>query len=56
MPDHYDALEIRDPAARERETFARLPETITRAGLAQYDYILENGRVVMDGEARALRK
>jgi phenylacetate-CoA ligase len=31
MPDHYDGLETRDPAAREREQFARLPEFITRA-------------------------
>ncbi len=31
MPNHYDALETRDPAARERDIFARLPETITRA-------------------------
>ena len=31
MPDHYDALEIRDPAAREREQLARLPEAIARA-------------------------
>ena len=29
--DHYDALETRDPAARERELFARLPESIARA-------------------------
>ena len=25
MPGHYDALETRDPAVREREQFARLP-------------------------------
>src|SRR5664280_3914352 len=31
MPDHYDALEIRSPAAREREQFARLPEAVARA-------------------------
>ncbi|HZL60679.1 MAG TPA: AMP-binding protein [Pseudolabrys sp.] len=31
MPDHYDALEIRNPAAREREQFARLPEAVARA-------------------------
>ena len=31
MPDHYDALEIRDPAVREREQLARLPEAIGRA-------------------------
>jgi phenylacetate-CoA ligase len=31
MPDYYDALETRDPAAREREQFARLPELIARA-------------------------
>ncbi|MEI8151487.1 MAG: AMP-binding protein [Hyphomicrobiales bacterium] len=31
MPDHHDALETRDPAARERDQFARLPEAIARA-------------------------
>ena len=31
MPDHYDALETRDPATRERELFAQLPEAIARA-------------------------
>ena len=31
MPDHYDSLEIRDPAARERELFAELPEFIASA-------------------------
>src|SRR5262245_18568457 len=31
MPNHYDALETRDPAQREREQFARMPETIARA-------------------------
>jgi len=31
MSDHYDALETRDSAAREREQFARLPEFIARA-------------------------
>ena len=31
MPDHYDALETRDPAARERELFARVPEIVARA-------------------------
>jgi phenylacetate-CoA ligase len=31
MPDHYDALETRDPAARERELFARVPEMVARA-------------------------
>src|SRR5664279_3428865 len=31
MPDHYDALEIRNPAAREREQCARLPEIVARA-------------------------
>ena len=29
--EHYDPLETRDPAAREREAFARLPEMIARA-------------------------
>jgi phenylacetate-CoA ligase len=31
MPNHYDALETRDPAARERDQFARLQEIIARA-------------------------
>jgi phenylacetate-CoA ligase len=31
MGEHYDTLETRDPAARERDVFARLPETIARA-------------------------
>jgi phenylacetate-CoA ligase len=31
MPDHFDALETRDPAQREREQCARLPEVIANA-------------------------
>jgi phenylacetate-coenzyme A ligase PaaK-like adenylate-forming protein len=31
MPDHYDALETRDPAERERAQFATLPQAIARA-------------------------
>jgi phenylacetate-CoA ligase len=31
MSDHFDALETRDPAAREREQFGRLPELLTQA-------------------------
>jgi phenylacetate-CoA ligase len=31
MTDHYDALETRDPAVREREQFAKLPDAIARA-------------------------
>jgi phenylacetate-CoA ligase len=31
MTDHYDALETRDPSARERELFARLPDILRRA-------------------------
>jgi phenylacetate-CoA ligase len=31
MSQFYDALETRDPAAREKELFARLPDTIARA-------------------------
>jgi phenylacetate-CoA ligase len=31
MGDHYDSREIRDPAARERELFARLPQQIAHA-------------------------
>src|SRR5262245_1236324 len=31
MPDHFDVLETRDPAERERAQCARLPETIANA-------------------------
>ncbi len=31
MTDHYDAMETRDPAARERDLFAALPEIVARA-------------------------
>lgn len=31
MPDYYDALETRQPAARERELFAALPGIVARA-------------------------
>lgn len=31
MSEFYDALETRDPAAREKEIFARLPEALARA-------------------------
>jgi phenylacetate-coenzyme A ligase PaaK-like adenylate-forming protein len=31
MPDHFDALETRDPAVREREQFAELPGLVARA-------------------------
>jgi phenylacetate-CoA ligase len=31
MPEHYDALENRDPAVRERDQFARLTAIVTRA-------------------------
>src|SRR4051794_26410958 len=31
MADHFDALETRDPAAREQDLFARLPAQIARA-------------------------
>jgi phenylacetate-CoA ligase len=31
MAEHYDALETRDPAARERELFARLPDAVAKA-------------------------
>jgi phenylacetate-CoA ligase len=31
MPDHYDALETREPAARERDLFARLPAVVAHA-------------------------
>jgi phenylacetate-CoA ligase len=34
MPEHYDSLEIRDPAARERDQFARLGELVARAATA----------------------
>ncbi|MGI8525463.1 MAG: phenylacetate--CoA ligase family protein, partial [Pseudolabrys sp.] len=31
MPDHFDALETRDPQVRERELFDRLPAQIAHA-------------------------
>jgi phenylacetate-CoA ligase len=31
MPDHYDSLETREPALREREQFAALPGIVARA-------------------------
>ena len=31
MSGHYDSLEVRDPAASEREQFTRLPEAIACA-------------------------
>ena len=31
MPEHYDALESREPAIRERDQFARLTEIVARA-------------------------
>jgi phenylacetate-CoA ligase len=34
MPEHYDALETRDPAVREREQLARLGDVIARAATA----------------------
>ncbi len=34
MPEHYDALESREPAIREREQFARLTEIVARAMMA----------------------
>ncbi|WP_431258879.1 ABC transporter ATP-binding protein [Roseateles chitinivorans] len=47
---------VRDLNRKERTTFL-LAEQNTNMALryADYGYILENGRVVMDGEARALR-
>src|SRR5258708_40345908 len=31
MTDHYDALEIREPAMREADLFARLPDVLREA-------------------------
>src|SRR3954471_4882497 len=31
MTDHYDALETRDPAERERDLFSRLPDILRKA-------------------------
>src|SRR5882757_8647458 len=31
MADHFDSLETRDPVAREKDLFARLPAAIARA-------------------------
>jgi branched-chain amino acid transport system ATP-binding protein len=48
---------VRDLNTKERVTFL-LAEQNTNMALryADYGYILENGRVVMDGEAAALRE
>jgi hypothetical protein len=35
MPDHYDALETRDPGSRERRQAAALPGIVARARLGQ---------------------
>jgi len=34
MADHFDPLETRDPAAREKDLFARLPAAVARAMMA----------------------
>ena len=34
MPDHYDTLETRNPAARERDLFTQLPSAVVRAKTA----------------------
>jgi phenylacetate-CoA ligase len=55
MPDHYDALEIRDPAVREREQFERLPHALARATTAPgwakhlngFDLKLANSRAAL---------
>ena len=31
MPDHFDALETRDPEARERDLLDRLPKQVAHA-------------------------
>ena len=31
MTDHYDALDTREPAKRETELFARLPDVLRKA-------------------------
>ena len=48
---------VRDLNSKERVSFL-LAEQNTNMALkyARYGYILENGRVVMDGEAKALRE
>jgi branched-chain amino acid transport system ATP-binding protein len=48
---------VKDLNTKERVTFL-LAEQNTNIALryADYGYILENGRIVMDGEARALRE
>jgi branched-chain amino acid transport system ATP-binding protein len=48
---------VKDLNSKERVTFL-LAEQNTNIALryADYGYILENGRIVMDGEAKALRE
>ena len=63
MTGHYDSLETRDPAAREREQFAQMPATIAHAmsapgwakHLAGTDAKTVNARVVL-GKLPVLRK
>ena len=53
--ENYDALETREPAARERVSFLLAEQNTTVAlRFADYGYILENGRVVLDGEGSEL--
>ena len=49
---------VRDLNAKERRVSFLLAEQNTNVALryASYGYILENGRVVMDGDAKSLRE
>ena len=53
MPAYFDTLETRDPELRERALLAE-QNTMVALRFADYGYILENGRVVMDGAAKDL--
>lgn len=58
MGEFYDALEARDPAARERDLFARLPEQLAhaRAHTAYYGEILAGIRTAEVASRAALAK
>ena len=51
MTEHYDALETRDPASREADLFARLPEASSVA-VDRDPTLLALARGTFDGDPR----
>ena len=51
MTDHYDKLEIRDPAERERDMLAALPKQVAQAQTATSAF-----KKILDGPAATLRE